>query len=114
MKHQKHLEHTSAASEKGRECEVQSKKPAPGLATPDLVMYRAEVERCGDTGVDSGHDLLVGNGGVSNTLTWRETEHDATRDGAQHGGRRGVARCGMGAPPRGGSGRAASVVSRDE
>ena len=40
--------------------EVQPEKPAPGLATPDLVMSRAEVEHRGGADIDSGHDLLHG------------------------------------------------------
>ena len=46
---------------------MQPEKPATGLATPDLVMSRAEVERRGGAGVDSGHDNLVGNGGIGST-----------------------------------------------
>jgi hypothetical protein len=69
-------QHTLATSEEGREREVQPEKPASGLATPDLVMSPDEVERRGGVGIDSGHDLLLGNGGVDNTLTWRGTEHD--------------------------------------
>ena len=75
--HMKHLKHMFVTSEEGREREVQPEKPAPGLATPDLVVSRAEVERRSDAGVDSGHDLLVGNGGVGSTLTRRGTGHGA-------------------------------------
>jgi hypothetical protein len=75
----KHLKHTLATSEEGREREVQPEKPAPGLATLDLVMSRAEVEHHGDAGVDSGHNLLVGNDGVGSISTRREMGHDATK-----------------------------------
>jgi hypothetical protein len=56
---------------------VQPEKLALGLATPDLVMSRAEVERRGGAGVDNSHDLLVGNGGVGSTSTRRGTGHGA-------------------------------------
>jgi hypothetical protein len=62
---------------KEREREVRPEKLAPGLATPDLVMSRAEVEHRGSTGVDNGHDLLVGNAGVGSTSTQQGTGHDA-------------------------------------
>jgi hypothetical protein len=42
------LQHVLATSEEGREREVQPEKTAPGLATPDLMMSRAEVEHHGD------------------------------------------------------------------
>jgi hypothetical protein len=54
-----------ATSEKGREHDVQPEKPAPGVATLDLVMSRAKVESRGGAGVDDGHDLPVGNGGIA-------------------------------------------------
>jgi hypothetical protein len=57
-----------ATSEEGREHEVQPKKHTLGLATSDLVMSRVEVQRRGGTGVDSGHDLLVGNSGGSTLM----------------------------------------------
>jgi hypothetical protein len=96
---------------------VQPEKPAPSLASTDLVMSRAKVERRSVADVDSGHDLLVGNGGVGSTSG---TRHGATRrsehggDGARRSGRRGVARRGMGVPPQGGLGWADGEVSRDE
>jgi hypothetical protein len=114
MKHLKHLKHMLATSEEGREREVQLEKPAPSLATPDLVMSRAEVEHRSGADVNSGHDLLVGNNGVDNTLTRRGMGHctqgqepDTTRRGGvgaagdevRHGGRCGVAQRGMEAPP---------------
>jgi hypothetical protein len=71
------LQHALAISEKGREREVQPKKLALGLATLDLVMSRAEVERRGVAGVDNGRDLLVGNDGVGSTSTRRGTGHGA-------------------------------------
>ena len=81
MKHHKHSKHTLATRayniKEGRECEVQPEKPPPDLATPDLVVSRAEVERRSDAGVDNSHDLLVGNGGGVSTLTRRGTGHDA-------------------------------------
>ena len=49
---------------------MQPEKPTLGLATPDLMMSRAEVERCGDAGVNNDHDLLVGNDGIGSTSTW--------------------------------------------
>jgi len=100
--------------------EVQPEKPAPGLATPDLVMSRVEVERRGG---DSSHDLLVGNDDVGSTSPWRGTGHgaqgrdQARRDKAEWARRameHGVARPGMGAPPRGGLGWADGAVSRNE
>ena len=73
-KHLKHmnytLQHALATSKEGREREVQPEKAAPGLATP-VVMSRAEVECHGSAGVDSGLDLLVGNGGIASTSTRR-------------------------------------------
>jgi hypothetical protein len=65
MKHLKHLKHTLAT----REREVRPEKPALGLAIPNLMMSRAEVERRGGAGVDSGHDLLVRNDSVGSTST---------------------------------------------
>jgi hypothetical protein len=59
------LQRALATSKEGREREVKLKKPTLGLATPNLEMSRAEVER---RGADvSGHNLLEGNGGVGNT-----------------------------------------------
>jgi hypothetical protein len=129
----KHLQHeyetfkTYACNiAEGREREVQPEKPTLGLATLDLVMSQAKVERCDVTGVDSGHDLLVRNGGVGSTSAWRGTGHgaqgrwhDATRQSGRGGGwstawqqtSRGR---GMGAPPRGSLGRADGAVSRIE
>ena len=52
---------------------MQSEKPTQGLATPNLVMSRVEVERCGGAGVDSGHNLMVGNVDVGSTSTQRGT-----------------------------------------
>jgi hypothetical protein len=75
-----------ATSEEGRECKVQPEKPALGLATPDLGMSLAEVERCDGADVDNGHDLLVGNDGVGSTSTRRGTGHGVTR---RSGARRG-------------------------
>jgi hypothetical protein len=46
-------------SEEGRECKMQSEKPASGLATSNLVMSRAEVERRGGADVNSGHNLQI-------------------------------------------------------
>jgi hypothetical protein len=126
-----HFNHTLATSEEGREHEVQQEKHTPGLATSDLVMSLAEVERRGGTGVNNGHDPLVGNGSCGNTSmrgegqgTTRRGGNRARRDdaeyvgvagdGARHGGRSGVARRGMGAPPRGGLGPADGMVIRDE
>jgi hypothetical protein len=54
------LQHVFATSEEGREHDVQPEKPAPGVATLDLVMSRAKVESRAD-----GHDLPVGNGGIA-------------------------------------------------
>jgi hypothetical protein len=68
---------TLETSKEGRERELQPKKPAPGLATRDLVMSRAEVERRGGAGIDSGHDLVVGNGDVGSTSTQGGTGHGA-------------------------------------
>jgi hypothetical protein len=93
---------------------VQPEKPAPGLTTLDLVMSRAEFERRCGADVDSGHDLLVGNGGVGSTATRRGAGYGAQGQGpgmarrdrvgavgdvAPHSGRCGVARRGMGTPP---------------
>jgi hypothetical protein len=72
MKHLKYLKHILTTSEKGREREVQPKKPALSLATLDLVMSRAKVERRGNASVDNGHDLLLGNDGVDSTSTRQE------------------------------------------
>jgi hypothetical protein len=100
---------------------VQQEKPAPGLATSNLVMSRAEVKDRGGAGVDSGYDLL--GGGTAAPTTPRRGEGRGTtqrggvgaaRDGARRSDRRGVARRGMGAPPRGGLGRANGAVSRNE
>jgi hypothetical protein len=66
---------------KKRERKVQTKKPTPSLATPDLVMPGAEVERRGGAGVNSGHDLLVGNDSVGSTSTRRGTWHNAQERG---------------------------------
>jgi hypothetical protein len=91
---------------------VRSEKPASGMATPDLVMSRAEVERSGGANVDDVHGLLMGNDDVGSTLTWRGMRHDAQgrgpgtaqRGGARRSGRRGAVRRGMGETPRGGLG----------
>jgi hypothetical protein len=88
------VKHTLATSEEGREREVQLEKPPPGLATPDLVISQAEVERRDGASVDSDHDLLVGNSGVISTSTRRGMGHGATRwsrrggDGARRGSTR--------------------------
>jgi hypothetical protein len=90
------VKHTLATSEEGKEREVQLEKPPPGLATPDLMISRAEVEHCDGASVDSDHDLLVGNSGVISTSTRRGMGHDATR-WSRHGGdgaRRGLTRDG--------------------
>jgi hypothetical protein len=73
--HMKHLAHMLATFEEERERRVQPEKPALGLATPDLVMSRAKVERRGGAGVDSGQDLPVGNDDVGSTSTRRGTGH---------------------------------------
>ena len=73
---------------------MQPEKCAPGLGTADLVMSRAEVECRGGAGVDSGHDLLVGNDGVGSTSKQRDGEgrigtgtgHGATRWSGRDGG----------------------------
>jgi hypothetical protein len=70
------LQHALATFEEEKEHEVQLEMPAPGLATANLVMSQAEVERRSGAGVDSGHDLLMGNASVDNTLTWQGTGHD--------------------------------------
>jgi hypothetical protein len=120
----KHLKHTLAT----RACNIRGRKRAQGaagearsgLATPDLVMSRAEVEHRGSASIDSGHNLLVGNNDIGSTLTRRGTRHGATRrsghgvDGARRSDRCDAARCGMGAPPRDGLGWADCTVSRDE
>jgi hypothetical protein len=100
---------------------VHLEKPAPGLATLDLMMSRDEVECRGGAGVDSGHDLLVGNGGAAAPRRG-EGQCMARRGGVGCGGGwstarsvgRGTTRCSMGAPPRGGLGRADGEVSHDE
>ena len=79
---------------------MQPEKPAPGMATPDFVMSQAEVERRGGAGVDSGHDLLLGNDGIGSTSTRQGTGHVAQGQGSGMT-RQGVTRRGMGAPPRG-------------
>jgi hypothetical protein len=62
-----------------------------GLATPDLMMSRAEVERRGSTSVNSSHNVLVWNDSGSSTSMQRGTGHGAARrsgragDGVQHG-----------------------------
>jgi hypothetical protein len=127
MKHLRHLKYTLATSEEGREREVEPKKLALGLATSDLVMSRAKVESRGGAGVNSGHDHLVGNVGVGSTSTRQGMRHNvqgrgpgtarqgglgAVRDGTRRGGKRGAARCRMGASLHGNLGRADGVVSR--
>jgi hypothetical protein len=69
------LQHALATFEEEKEHEVQLEKPTPGLATPNLMMSQAEVERRYSVGVDSGHDLLMGNAGVGSTSTWQGTGH---------------------------------------
>ena len=58
---------------------MQLEKFAPGLATPDLVMSLAEVERRGSTSIDSSHDLLVGNDDVGSTLEHLDMHGDRAR-----------------------------------
>jgi hypothetical protein len=75
-----------------------------GLATPDLMMSRAEVERRGSTGVNSSHNVLVWNDSGSSTSMQRGPgtvrrggvgaqgmEHSTARHGmgAQRHGQRG-------------------------
>jgi hypothetical protein len=114
MKHLKHLQHTLATSEEGREREVQPEKPTPGLATPDLMTSRAEVERCGSTGVGNGHDLLVGNSGIDSTSTRRGTGHGAQEQGPGTTRRGRVSTMANMAPPRVSLVRANGAVSHDE
>ena len=63
---------------------MQLEKPALGLATPDLAMSRDEVKRHDDADIDSGHELLVGNGIVSSTSTRRGTGHGAQGEDQAH------------------------------
>jgi hypothetical protein len=67
IKYLENLKHMLAISEEGREHEVQLEKPTIGLTTPDLMMSRAKIERHSGACVDSGHDLLVENSGISST-----------------------------------------------
>jgi hypothetical protein len=110
-----------ATSEEEREREVLPEKPAPCLATPDLVMSRAEVKCRGGGGVNSGQDLLAGNGDISSTSMWRGMGH-----GARGGDRawcneaewawremeHGAAQHRTGTSPQGGLGRRDGAVSR--
>jgi hypothetical protein len=107
--HMKHLQHTYETPEtletyacntrlqhprkEGRaRCSRSLKNPAPGLATPDLMISWVEVERRGYAGADNSHDLLVGNGYVSSTSTRWGTGHSAQGRGrARHARRSGRA-----------------------
>jgi hypothetical protein len=61
---------------------VQPEKPAPGLATPDLVMSRAEVEPRGGAGIDSTSTRR----GMGARHTGARTGHDTTRRTGRGGG----------------------------
>jgi hypothetical protein len=74
---------------------VQPEKPAPSLASTDLVMSRAKVERRSVADVDSGHDLLVGNGGVGSTSIRQGTGHGAQGRGLGTARRGGASAAGM-------------------
>jgi hypothetical protein len=58
MKQLKYLKYMPLHPRKG-ERKVQSEKPASGLATSNLMMSRAEVERRGGADVNSGHNLQI-------------------------------------------------------
>jgi hypothetical protein len=101
--HKKHLQYayetpernirfaTHAYNIRGRkEARGAAGEACSGLATSDLMMSRAEVERRSGIDINSGHDLLVGNGDVGSTSTRQETGHDTQGRGPSTARRGGV------------------------